>query len=80
MLKNNTELSIENDEPRAWFVLFTFGPIYKPQAWQVLFTLASIDVPRLSPVVRGSCNYQHSNLFELYVSGSNRFDHVRVHP
>ena len=51
---NNTELSIDNDQPRAWLVLFTFCPIYKPQAWQVLFTFASIDVPRLSPVVRGS--------------------------
>ena len=42
MLNYNTELSIDNDWPRAWLVLFTFGPIYKPQAWQVLFTFDSI--------------------------------------
>ena len=49
MLKNNTKLSIDNDKPRAWLVLFTFGPIHKPPAWQMLFTFASIEVPRLSP-------------------------------
>ena len=48
----NWTLATINHEPDQYCL--PCCPIYKSQAWQVLFTFGSIDVPWLSPVVRGS--------------------------
>ena len=52
-----------NHEPDSYCLPLAQSTSHKPD--KRLFTFASIDVPRLSPVVRGSYNYHHSNLFEL---------------